>query len=129
MQLDAALDNRRKQMERYQPQLQDAMVSKNYDAGLDGLRKIARARGQVTETHLLTIDEITSALPAETGDEFRLTILRRGYPDVFKRNIVDRLIEAVRALPSLTPEQSSGLDQIEAEYLVSIAESNCRSRS
>lgn len=126
VQLDVALDNRRQQMEKYQPQLQDAMVSRDYEAGLQGLRKIAAARAQVTTAHLVAIDDISGALPVEFGDEFRLTILSRGYPDIFKRNSVDRLIAAVRALPDLTPEQAAGLDQIEGEYLVALAESNER---
>ncbi|MCH2145536.1 MAG: hypothetical protein MK082_10410 [Phycisphaerales bacterium] len=124
--LDNALDNRRKQMEKHQPELQNAMVSRNYQEGLPPLRKIAAARSAVIDVHFIAIDEISSLLPVAIGDEFRLAILTRGYPDIFKPNSVDRLIKHVRSLPDLTQEQSAGLDQIELEYLTSLAESNER---
>ena len=124
--LDAALTNRRTQMDRYQPKLQDAMVSKDYTAGLSGLRNISEARAGVTQAHMDAIESIARSLPMSLGDEFRMTVLSRGYPDIYKSNSVDRLLQAARNLPDLTPEQSSGLDQIEAEYLVSLADSNER---
>lgn len=124
--LDEALNNRRSQMDRYQPKLQEAMVSKDYEAGLSGLRLIAEARSGVTDAHLDVIDTISRSLPQQLGMEFRAKILKRGYPDVFKPNSVDRLLEAVRAREDLTEEQNQGLDQIEAEYMVSLNESNDR---
>ena len=124
--LDEALTNRRNQMDRYQPKLQDAMVSKDYNAGISGLKAISVSRAGVIETHLIAIDSISRNLPSILGDEFRLKILTRGYPDIYKTNSVDRLLDSSRNLTDLTPEQSIGLDQIEGEYLVSLAESNER---
>lgn len=124
--LDDALTNRRNQMNRYQPKLQEAMVSKDYNAGLNGLKAISDSRSGVIETHLLAIDSIARNLPSSLGDEFRLRILSRGYPDIYKTNSVDRLLEAARNSPEMTPEQSSGLDQIEIEYLVDLDGSNQR---
>jgi hypothetical protein len=111
-------------MNQYQPVLQDAMVSRDYEAGLGGLRKIVAARKQVCDTHLFVIDELYRTLPPELGDNFRNTILSRGYADIYKRNSVDRLLESVRLLPDLTAEQSAAIDVIEAEYLAAIAQSN-----
>ena len=122
--LDTALDNRREQMNQYQPVLQDAMVSRDYEAGLGGLRKIVAARKLVCDTHFVVIDELYRTLPPELGDEFRNTILSRGYADIYKRNSVDRLLESVRLLQDLTSDQSAAIDTIEAEYLVAITQSN-----
>ena len=122
--LDAVLDQRRNQMDKYQPMLQDAMVSRDYQKGLSGLRNIVNARNQVCETHLLAIEELFRAMPPELGDEFRTTVLGRGYPDIFTPNSIDRLLEAARRDPTLTPEQVAELDQIEAEYLVAIEQSD-----
>ena len=124
--LDEALDQRRRQMERYQPELQEAMVSRNYEEGLSGLRKIASARASVVDVHFMAIEEITRLLPAELAGEFRVATLTRGYPDIFKANTVDRLIKHVRGRPDLTQEQSDALDIIESEYLTDLAASNDR---
>ena len=124
--LDGALNNRRSMMDRFQPLLQEAMVSRDYKAGLSGLRNIAEARSGVIETHLVVIESISRNLPMMLGDEFRRIILKRGYPEIFKTNSVDRLLESTRLDDSLTLEQSAGLDQIEAEYLVSLTDSNER---
>lgn len=122
--LDKALDNRRAQMDQYQPILQDAMVSKDYDAGLRGLRNIVDARKRVCDTHFIVIEELHRSLPQELGDQFRDIILLKGFAEIYKPNSVDRLLEAVRLLPDLSPEQDSALNIIEAEYRVSIAQSN-----
>ena len=124
IELDAALDQRRQQMNSHQPSLQDAMVSKDYEQGIVGLSQIAKARNNVIETHLRAIEQIHQQLDQPLADEFRLKILRRGYPEIFKKTIVDTLIENLREGNELTSVQSSRLDDIEAEYRVSIVESN-----
>lgn len=122
--LDNALAARRKAMEKHQPKLQDAMVSRDYEAGLSGLRSIMTARATVCDSHFNAIEEIRTALPGETGDEFAQLILSAGFPDIFKRTSVDRLIDSVRVLDSLTDDQIAELDIIEAEYNIAIDESN-----
>ena len=124
VELDAALDQRRKQMNTHQPRLQDAMISKNYEDGINGLRQIASSRTAVIEAHMRAIEKIHEQLDQPLADEFRIAVLRRGYPEIFKPTVVDRLIEEVRSREDLTPDQSSQLDTIEAEYRLSLHESN-----
>ncbi len=124
IEVDSALVRRREALDKYQDVLKDAMISKDTDTGLDALRKICDKRAEICRLHMGTINDLDAALPEDAAGQFRITILRSGFPTIYAETRVDKLLRAVRAMDDLTDDQVEQLDAIESAYEASLQSAN-----
>ena len=122
--LDQALEERNETLKKHQKVIQDAMVQKNIEVGLNALRKISESRATVCAIHFAALDEISSNLAPDKSEEFRDAVLKRSFPEIYDETIVDKVLKNIRKDRSLEPEQVALIDEIESRYLVSLEQSN-----
>ena len=124
IEVDSALVRRREALDKYQDVLKDAMISKDTDTGLDALRKICDKRAEICRLHMGTINDLDATLPEDAAGQFRISILRSGFPTIYAETRVDKLLKAVRAMDDLTDDQVEQLDAIESAYEASLQSAN-----
>ncbi len=122
--LDRALDDRNKTLKQHQKRIQDAMVEKNIEVGLNALRKISESRAMVCSIHFEALENISANLTSDKAKIFKLTVLKNGFPEIFEETIVDKVLRNIRRDRSLAPEQIVLIEKIESRYLVALESSN-----
>jgi hypothetical protein len=126
--LDNALTHRQRVIEAQQPKVKEAMGNADQESGLLAMEAIMAARVVVRQAQDEGLVAIRDALRRIAGDEvasrFEEMALRRGYPKVYRTDPIIPLFENARDIPSLSPEQRTALDDLEARYVVEIAGAN-----
>jgi len=121
LELDAALDARRQRIDSLQEGIKEAMASMDFDAGLAATDSIMQTRVAVRNVQDRWIETIAEALPSPHAETFRRNALERGYPKAFRPTAIPRLLESVRQVPDLTDDQIARIDEIEAQFDISLA--------
>lgn len=126
--LDNALTHRQRVIEAQQPKVKDAMGNADQESGLVAMETIMAARVVVREAQDAGIVAIREALRGVSGDQLATTFeemaLRRAYPKVYRSDPILPLFENAREIESLSPEQRTAIDDLEARYVVEIVGAN-----
>lgn len=116
LELDGVLEARRRKIDSLQDSIKDAMTAMDFDRGLEATAEIMERRVAVRQTQDRWIEQISAALPVEYAETFRRNALERGYPKAFRPTSIPRLIESVRTIEDLSPDQLEQLDRIERGF-------------
>lgn len=125
-------DAARAAMDEYEARLDEALAARDReDEGSIGVRLKSltdTTKFVATEERLMAlrvavrtaqdqgINAIRDALGADYGKKFEQRALRRAFPQVYGPDPVSPLFEAALALPDLTPDQKSKLEEIRARF-------------
>jgi hypothetical protein len=121
LELDAALDARRRRIDSLQDGIKEAMAAMDFDAGLTATDRIMETRVAVRNVNDAWIERLAEAIPDPHATTFRRQALERGYPKAFRPTPIPRLAESIRGLPDLTDDQITSLDAIESEFNIALA--------
>lgn len=123
--LDQALMARSQRSKEVLPRLEAAMSAMDYEKMGDLQDQVMQASVAVRDANDAAIDSIASAMGAR-GPEFRKAALDEGYADVFRIHPVMVLMQQVRKLESLSPEQVAQVDALMQEFAVACDEANAK---
>jgi uncharacterized protein (DUF4415 family) len=123
--LDQALMARSQRSKEVLPRLEAAMSAMDYEKMGDLQDQVMQASVAVRDANDAAIDSIASAMGAR-GPEFRRAALDEGYADVYRIHPVMVLMQQVRKLESLSPEQVAQVDALIQEFAVACDEANAK---
>jgi len=126
MGLDEALAARAKQVAASQPIIKEAMIRQDYQAGLAQLELIVAKRIAVRDFQERSIDLLAAAYGEKFGETFKQAALAAAYPMVYRPSPLVPFFEAARALPGLSAEQITQLNELEKSYSASYADYQSR---
>ena len=121
--LDEALVSRSRRSKEVLPRLEAAMSAMDYERMGDLQDQVMQASVAVRDVNDAAIESIAAALGAR-GPEFRRAALEEGYADVYRIHPVMVLMQQVRKLGSLTPEQLAQVDALMQEFDVACDQAN-----
>ena len=113
--LDQVLMARTKRAKEVLPRLEAAMSAMDNEKMGDLQDQVLQASVSVRETNDRAIDAIAAAL-GNRGGEFRRAALEQGFPEAYRIHPVMVLMQQVRRLGSLSPEQVAQVDALMAEF-------------
>ena len=114
--LDIALANRDRRILSLQDQIKDAMSEMDFEKGLGAMDQIMVFRVQVRQVQDSYIQRIADILPSDWSEQFETTAMKKAYPKVYRPTPIEKLLESVREIPTLTEGQKSDLDAIEVDF-------------
>jgi hypothetical protein len=123
--LDQALMARSQRSKEVLPRLEAAMSAMDYEKMGDLQDQVMQASVAVRDANDAAIDSIASAMGAR-GPEFRRAALDDGYADVYRIHPVMVLMQQVRKLESLSPEQVAQVDALMQEFAAACDEANAK---
>jgi hypothetical protein len=123
--LDQALTARSQRSKEVLPRLEAAMSAMDYEKMGDLQDQVMQASVAVRDANDAAIESIAAALGAR-GPEFRKAALDEGYADVYRIHPVMVLMQQVRKLGSLSPEQVAQVDALMQEFAVACDEANAK---
>jgi hypothetical protein len=123
--LDQALMARSQRSKEVLPRLEAAMSAMDYEKMGDLQDQVMQASVAVRDANDAAIDSIASAMGTR-GPEFRRAALDEGYADVYRIHPVMVLMQQVRKLESLSPEQVAQVDALMQEFAVACDEANAK---
>jgi hypothetical protein len=123
--LDQALVGRSQRSKEVLPRLEAAMSAMDYESMGDLQDQVMQASVTVRDVNDAAIESIAGALGAR-GPEFRKAALEDGYADVYRIHPVMVLMQQVRKLESLSPEQVSQVDALMQEFALACDEANAK---
>jgi hypothetical protein len=115
VELDAALAARSQRGREIMPRLEAAMSAMDYEQMGDLQDQAMQSSVAVRDTNDAAIESIAAAMGAR-GPEFRRAALEQAYPDAYRIHPVMVLMQQVRRLDSLTPEQAAQVDVLTTEF-------------
>lgn len=113
--LDQALVARSQRSKEVLPRLEAAMSAMDYEKMGDLQDQAMQASVTVRDANDSAIEAIAAALGAR-GPEFRKAALEDGYADVYRVHPVMVLMQQVRKMASLGPEQAAQVDALMREF-------------
>ena len=123
--LDQALAARSQRSKEVLPRLEAAMSAMDYEKMGDLQDQVMQASVAVREANDAAIESIAAAMGAR-GPEFRKAALEDGYADVYRIHPVMVLMQQVRRLPSLSPEQVAQVDALTQEFAGACDQANAK---
>ena len=123
--LDQALVARSQRTKEVLPRLEAAMSAMDYERMGDLQDQAMQASVTVRDVNDAAIESIAEALGAR-GPEFRRAALESGYADAYRIHPVMVLMQQVRRLESLSPEQVAQVDALMQEFAAACDEANAK---
>jgi hypothetical protein len=123
--LDQVLAARSQRSKEVLPRLEAAMSAMDYEKMGDLQDQVMQASVAVRDANDAAIESIAAALGTR-GPEFRKAALDEGYADVYRIHPVMVLMQQVRKLGSLSPEQVAQVDALMQEFAVACDQANAR---
>ncbi|MFM8873994.1 MAG: hypothetical protein ACKOJI_11720 [Phycisphaerales bacterium] len=123
--LDQALAARSQRSKEVLPRLEAAMSAMDYEKMGDLQDQVMQASVAVRDANDAAIESIAAAMGAR-GPEFRKAALEDGYADVYRIHPVMVLMQQVRKLPSLSPEQVAQVDALMQEFAGACDQANAK---
>ena len=123
--LDRLLAERAQRGKEVLPRLEAAMSAMDYELMGDLQDQVMQASVRVRDANDAAIDAIAQAM-GQRGRDFRSAALEAGYPEVYRIHPVMVLMQQVRALRSLTPEQVAQVEALMQEFSVACDEANAK---
>jgi hypothetical protein len=123
--LDQALVARSRRSKEVLPRLEAAMSAMDYENMGDLQDQVMQASVAVRDVNDAAVESIAAAMGAR-GPDFRRAALEEGYADVYRIHPVMVLMQQVRKLPSLSPEQVAQVDALMAEFAAACDEANAK---
>ena len=118
--LDIALENRDQRITSLQDQIKDAMSEMDFEKGLSAMDQIMSARVRVRQVQDEYIQRIADMLPSDVGEQFETTAMKKAYPKVYRPTPIEKLLESVREIPTLTEDQKNDLNEIETDFYIQL---------
>lgn len=114
--LDEALAARDAILESSISELLKAMSSNESERGVAIQERIMQRRIAVRDAQEAGIRDIAAALGAEYGPRFERRALERGFPQVFRPDPINPMIDAALALPDLSETQKAAIEKLDSEF-------------
>jgi len=114
--IDGALADRARQMAESQERIKAALVSNDNSAGLREIELIVAKRVVLRDLQEKYIPILATAFGPQYGPAFRDRALREAFPTVYRPSSMIPYFAAARELPGLSPDQTTQLNALEAEY-------------
>ena len=121
--LDRALAARTQRSREVLPRLEAAMAAMDYERMGDLQDEVMQSCVAVRDANDAAIQALAAALGSR-GADFRRAALEQAYPEPYRIHPVMVLMQQVRGLASLTPEQAAQVDALIAEFGVACDAAN-----
>jgi len=114
--MENALVQRNTNLPEFEKQMDQAMQKGDDDKALTALERATALRLAVRTVNEQFTDTLAAAMPAEMATAFRKEVLRRSYPNVYRKTFGQKNFDAARKIENLDPKTLASIEQLETGY-------------
>ena len=114
--MENALVQRNTNLPEFEKQMNEAMQKGDDDKALNALERATTLRLAVRTVNEQFADTIAAALPAEAAAAFRKAVLRKSYPNVYRKTFGQKNFDAAKKIENLDPKTLASINQLETGY-------------